>query len=447
MKKQFWCGIVAAMALFVVGCGGPSLSPTPGQEPGKQIITVGIYGFDEYDSGLGPVLMDMKTKFPNYLFKTQRHEVTFETEYQVAQQFALDTMAGKTEDVVIFPVGFLNSPYHAVQQGYFEDLEPYIENNPGFPMNDLFLPIWNAGLTDGKRYVMPLSFDYRPIITTAEALQRMGYSADHPFTLDEWTDWAVKTREEHGQPLLYSMLPDMLAPMHYSFILLSGCPNPCDLAARTADFDTLGFRQGLRFVEELYKNQGLLNLREGNSEKAFRQWGGGQWGINNWLEGILLPGVSENFRINNVDQQPLPIGYPHMGEGSGDIGFVHRVVAVNGFSKEKQAAADFCMAMMDTQVQTNILLDEEENNRSHLMSLPVNRQAIKNYADSTSFRPSKAFLDAYVTCLESIQRGMLYDQNLENIIGKEIEKYMDGNVTEDQLIQTLNQRVNLYLKE
>jgi len=379
---------LAVLLLLMAGCASPS---SPNHATGDfRTLTVGMYGFAEMENDLSAVLEAMNARYPRYIIRIERHD--FEpggfTMDQLSERFVLDLMAGKAEDVVVFPTWLLNNPVQAIQQGYFENLTPYLDDSPDFHKEDFYQPLLDTGLIQGKRYVVPLSFSYSPLITTEAAAKRMGYSADKPFTLDQWRELAVKTREEQGQPLIYSLVPT--ASAFYYYTLLSGCPNPCDAAGKTADFDTPEFRTALEFMKELHQNQGTLEGQSGVAEKAFSQWGGAEWGPLDLYDGVLKHTSFENFVRYNPEQIPWLLNYPEMTKGAGDHALVNYVMAINGASKEKQAAGEFCLTALDAKVQEAILGDADEKGMWPFTRIPINRTALMAYAKRPLHQVSKA---------------------------------------------------------
>jgi len=455
--------------LLTIGCGTPaspqnSNTSIPGGTPAvqdpnqKRIVTVGVYAASHMrntDAWLQAMQITLQSQNPNVLLKIERFDPQAGDVYldNVAQNFALSLMAGKAPDVMIFSPSLLNNPPQAMQQGYFEDLTPWLDQNPDFHIEDFYAPIIANGVVDEKRFLLPLSFFYQPMFTTKEIANRIGYSPEKPLSLTTWMDLAIKNRKEQYAPLLFTKL--WVYPQHrypsFRFMLTNGYPNPCDPFAKQADFDTPQFRESLAFLQELAENQGNYYADNNNmtAPDSFSKHGGVVFDIFTGMRAIPWE-AAEYFFQYCPDQEITPMNYPVMPGDSGDIGFIDLVMAVNSNCKDKETAAAVCVAMVDKETQCNTMLETEMSapNR-YFPQLPVNRQSMIDYCQKTQL-PNifpRGFKQQYLECLDRIQRGVFEDSKLFELINKEITRYFEGVITQDELVEKLNQKVNLYLKE
>ena len=465
--------VIALLVVFLLvalaGCGEPggtvtqgtaenqptNTQPLPSEPIEKKVVTVGVYytaHMRNTSAWLQAAQTVLQEKYPDVVVKIERYETkeggpTFD---DLSRSFALNLMAGKAPDVMIFSPHLLNNPSQAIQEGYFEDMAPFFDQNPDFPMHAFYKPIMDVGVAEGKRYALPVSFVYQPMITTQEMADQIGYSPENQFTLEEWMKLAVKTREDQGVPLLYSRLWMPVQHLYFLYILASGCPVPFDVNTQEVHFDSPQFREALEFVRELALHQGEYIPFPGEASEAFAQHGGVVWEGFEGTRAIPYEVTDYFFRnLSDPDQTVIPLNYPVMDGSAGDIGVVDLVLAVSANSKEKDAAMQVCAAMVDTQAQATGLLESEMASVSYFPQVSSNKEAMAEYVRKTQLASdlSKDFRDQYLECLNHVERGILFDSILLEIINSKIAQYFEGEISHEELIGALNQKVGLYLKE
>ena len=360
----------------------------------------------------------------------------------------MDSAAGP--DVVIGLSAMVGATLPAEAQSRYLDLKPYVDDASDFKASDYYMPAMDAGVVHGKRYFLPFSFDAFPIATTEETAKEYGFSAKKPPTLEQWVEIAKRAKEKTGEPLAYACLRGR--QYFYYTALMSGCPTPVDQVARTANFDTKEFRLALDWLEELYQNQYDANHNADQFRMNMRE--------KPWVEFALPPtGISTLIR-----HQPLPDEMSNPGspvillngasqEGSLGLGGSLSVLAVNGKSNATDAAIAFVKTCMDPQVQSDVMAVVKTSSTDAgilLGSIPVNRQiarrALEETAASQHLKNAEALKQAE-TYLDGIQQFVFVEKKLQVTIDDEIERYVNGETDKDELIATLNEKVNAVLKE
>jgi len=477
---MFWCGFMAI--LLLVGCGptkpsvGTSTSDTDDEKP--TTLTVAAYGFCKGDIGLDIITQAFRMKHRKcqvevtyYPELAEDHPGTrvydFSDDQLVAsvrERFATETMAGKGADVIVVAPGLTANPYVAAEQGYFEDISTYIDDNPDFDKDEYYMPILDAGVVGGKRYYLPVGFTYLPIQMTEETAKRYGLSPERPLSLEEWMNLAVKTQEE-GALLLHTWDFDHYGKkmeQYFRYILLSGCPVPFDMEKKEANFDTPHFRQALDFVQEL-----VFHRMDAQNYDAHERDSVVMWGSETFSDTFDIISVKMTAMSHLADLDTVLMNYPAMEEGQGDLAFVQKVLAVSAGSKQKALAADFCLAALNHSVQYQFMATTPGfGMATSLAPRSVSRKAMERImgdlvenrlpgvsgVDARELAGpewifSQTLADQYLGCLDNIKRAILYNPDMEKLVDEQIQKYFDGEMSQDELVQLLTKRVDFYLKE
>ena len=103
--------------------------------------------------------------------------------------------AGRGPDL-LFSFGVdLPDIYKSVTAGIFEDLGPYLANDPDYRPEDYVAGVINGGLFQGRRYFMPVEYICQIIETTAENLADAGLTPEDFTSWESFTDALIRYKE------------------------------------------------------------------------------------------------------------------------------------------------------------------------------------------------------------------------------------------------------------
>ena len=100
----------------------------------------------------------------------------------VLQRLQTEIMAGKGPDIYVLPGNYVfNTPLffdvnQAMRNGMFEDLSEYYDADAG--MNGLIPALMDAGVVDGKRYVLPMWYDLSVACVNRGIFDQTGFNED-----------------------------------------------------------------------------------------------------------------------------------------------------------------------------------------------------------------------------------------------------------------------------
>lgn len=203
-----------AAVLLLSACGGPQREdggfPWPDNPPVEQKNeSLTVYCMDV---GKGSTMMERaagqyRKRYPNVKVELIQESYNGGLGLEAYQQVAAEIMAGKGPDIILIEDTVMDVE-KLVRQGVFADMEPYFAAD-GFEWAPYNQTIMRGGVWDGRRYVIPLSYDFPLLITSRAALEETGFHMEacggYPGFLEEtrrYLEDSAQTRALCSQPLL-----------------------------------------------------------------------------------------------------------------------------------------------------------------------------------------------------------------------------------------------------
>ncbi|MBR4895111.1 MAG: carbohydrate ABC transporter substrate-binding protein, partial [Clostridia bacterium] len=203
--------LILAIILLLPALAGCDSETVPSQQTG----TVAIPGNEsEYPDFELPEETDtlvlyssgLNTKTLTYaveIFKRMYPEVNVDwhklEQDEFVTQIRAEIPAGKGPDLLYASGSDFSDIYKTMSTGVFEDLNPYIANDPDFNLDDCIEGIMEEGLYGGARYILPVSHRSQPLLTTEEALAEIGCTVDDIRTFSGFLDTANRYKEKYPE--------------------------------------------------------------------------------------------------------------------------------------------------------------------------------------------------------------------------------------------------------
>ena len=144
-------------------------------------------------------------------------------EQEAYDRLAVQIMAGEGPDVFIID-DFYMDVEKLVRQGLLADMEPFFEAD-GFDWEPYNQAVMDSGVWNGRRFVIPLSYDFHVLFTTRTALEETGFDVaacgDFQGFLEE-TARLMRDSNQTRRPFSEAYIPDM--PTSFGLIEQSGLP-------------------------------------------------------------------------------------------------------------------------------------------------------------------------------------------------------------------------------
>lgn len=382
----------------------------------------------------------------NYEHEDVKIEVRDYSDEGGLDRLRTEIMAGKVPDIIE-----LNAlPYHLlIQQGYFEDLWPYIESDPELGREAVMEVPLKAAEVNGGLYAVFRSVSINTLVGTERVVgDRYGWTAEELLA-------AFETMPAG------STITDYYATKSTMFGLL--CPMNLDSYVNwetgECSFDAESFRNTLEFIDSFPDETDWMEDSAHIEELSERRREGLQM---LWMIPTYSPDDVQIYDFMFGEKTTF-IGYP-TGDGSvGSSFFPSNMFAMSSTCRNKEAAWDYLRGTLLPQYSWNAM---KEAISSRSVRLPVNRAdydlQIRALMDTSNNRVRRGlvgldddglppmteeevarFQDFY----DHIDKIDRCDQNVYDIVWEQCGAYFAGDKTLDETIELIQRRVKLYVNE
>ena len=156
--------------------------------------TLTVYSAGMQTKTMGPAVEIFQTLYPDVKVELHRLE---EEEFEA--RIRTEIAAGKGPDLLYASGSDLPDIYKTVSTGVFEDLNPYIESDDEFNLNDYIEGFADGSLFQGKRYFFPVSHFPPILVTTEETLREIGIATDELSTYAGFLDACMRFHDAYPE--------------------------------------------------------------------------------------------------------------------------------------------------------------------------------------------------------------------------------------------------------
>ena len=117
--------------------------------------------------------------------------------------------AGKGPDMILARSSAFPDIYKTMTTRAFEDLNPYILNDAEFDLSDYIESVMDGGVMFGRRYLLPVQYQFPMILTTEEILDEIGVTAESLGTYQGFLDACTAYREKKPDGQLFPYLKNV----------------------------------------------------------------------------------------------------------------------------------------------------------------------------------------------------------------------------------------------
>lgn len=309
--------------------------------------------------------------------------------------------------------------------------------------------IMDAGVIDGKRYVIPLSYSPDIFITTEETLKKYNLGSS-TFSYKALSDELSNSRATYS---LFGSTDDNIN-FFYSFL-----DQYLDYNNGSAGFDTNEFSENLDYIYNLIKND---STDESNYYFLYENIKNGDSILYKEFSSFSLVFRTYAF-LYYLDCAPVFVNDFNKCDNtvSASIDFG---IAINNNCKEAEKILPFLKYCLSDKVQEYI--DE-------YCSLPVNNNALKCLIDATDepidfdedgsvgnnekmiyIKARNDFLYDYNYIISNISECELYSFYYlsetyfnSSVVGDIVNKYLNGDISKEKFIRQLSAATEIYLTE
>lgn len=432
MKKFFLCYISIIVIMLLCACGS---SDNTGNT-----LTICVDGNGMNEMFLGPILAEYERQNPDvelvveYLPPANSSDSAMAEERTSALTRArTELMSGKGADIYLF--------YNMVSSGDYEtymlfpNLERQIEGNvfhdldflfehPDFDENDYVPVLKQAGVYEGKSYVLPISYTTTAFLGLSEPLLDSGFD-------EEYASASTKAYMEEMLALSDAQRPYLAMASRY-YLLKAGSLSPVSVENAEIQLNQPQWQELLELNRYITQTCGFS---EEDAIKSLEEY---QVHIENGA--AVLPGLSSQpgyfLRVledSGHEARLLPIP----NENGGITMMPYITAAVSTGCKNTDAAASFLLFLLGETVQGSGELEQIGSNASLFItgnSWPVRKGCGVKMLEHIVLYPVeygnvsevlKADVEKMENCIDTCRLASGYDGELLGLI----ESYLDGEQT------------------
>ncbi len=334
------------------------------------------------------------------------------------KKITTELLAGAGPDIVVFNSSTFSSIHKAVASGVFYDLNSLINEDTEFKLSDYNDKVMEAGVFNGKRYLIPLNYTIIVLTTTKEKLDEDKFSIfkDGGMTWKEISEISNEYMNNRNDKFFFSYVNPI------EFFISSGS-NFVDVDKKIANF------KSSEFIELLNSYKNIYNATipyEQQKDKDFQ-----------YVDSKSLVTIDNSFMSRDTTLQykmDNKIVYPvEMLEMKGKIAASPYIIAgINSKCKHKKAAFDYIKLILSEKMQVSY--------KFHLV--PVNKAAFM--ADKTENNDYNALAKKLS---ENIGKCEIRENKVYSIINQELNDFLNNKKTAEQTAAAIQDKVNIFLNE
>lgn len=446
MKKAHkLIAIVAAMGLMltVTACGGKAekeqepIDPSSLPETTKLSVYMGTYFEDEFADR---VITDFKAKYPDVELEITRPEYLPYNEFEnTVQKLRTELAAGKGPDLIINSGEEFLDVYKTMKSGNLLDLSSYMNSDAELNRDDYLTSVFDAGLYDGKQYMIPLSYSISVIMTSEEALADAGIEKSQFKTFGTMVEAINKNLKENPNQMIFER-----QRIGMEIYLIDSGVEVLDYKNEKVLVESDEFKQVMEAYKEFYPQDwvngvedhtmaygdNIISLEEGR-HLLTRPYG--------------IDGLCREYRglINN--STPVVIPFPSLsGKATTKPGLT---ASISSNSQNVKNAYNFIKIMLSEKAQKKL-------------NYPVSKSALKDIITSHETGSENIINGIKENKLTASQSAEIFsavtdigdcsikiNNAVSAIISETMEPYFKGETDYDACLQKLKAQLEIYISE
>ena len=463
MKRRLLSMIIsAALILSLSACSSYSSSDTNNeqkQEDSSSKLTVlnCLYNSMEQE------IAEFATNHPDIKVKEEIYEN--ETTREINKQTFTKVLAGEGPDVFIMEVRDFPNIHKMFQSELFYDLNTLIKEDKSFKMEEYNKVVMDSGIIEGKRYVVPLSFDTSSICTTKSFLSKNGINI--PEEGVSWTELSNIVKKFMGDD---KNKDKYLFNLSFNFeeLICSSYMKFIDFTKKESNFDSEEFISLLNIFKDI--QTAVCPTEVATKSDAVNLMKKGTSGVGIWSTDLEFGQILNSFYEQYLGEEVYMIACPADKQSAGITARVKLIAGINANCKKPKEAFEFLKLLLSKDNQIPYL------DISPYKSIPINIEA---YKEELKYRRTEESIHTNVCkvfkmynggptpdeydlvlsplskemCTQSdrfyngITKAVINDYNVLPILSEETKAFLSGKSTAEQTAKVINDKVMLYLNE
>lgn len=371
------------------------------------------------------------------------------SESQYSEKLNSELMAGKGPDILYIRPWDHRRIY--IEKGILVNLDEMIEKDKEFNIEDYNTHIIDNAGYNGELYIMPINYNiFYIFVLNEKLLEEKGITVGDDLT---WKDIYALSKElnENSKEQIY-VLPKIDDYMLYDWLVWQDLDYYFDLNKKEAKFNSKEFIEALELLKATKEDNVMhpdLSWYDIADKKLYGE------SVKNI---VMVPGQTHAYHYiqshGAIFDAFNAISAPK-GEYTGNRLYFSDFLAINSNSKHKEAVWEFIKFMLSEEIQT---IDDFALQRN----FHINNNASKKQIDITIFEEqeeNKQYLirnNQYFATEEDIEKLNKIIGNLnkpyisepfDSIIYDEVQLFLDGEKTAEDVAKLLQNKAEIYLHE
>lgn len=367
-------------------------------------------------------------------------------EEEVYEQLSAQIMAGEGPDILLIDDNYMDVE-KLVRQGVFADMEPFFQAD-GFDWEPYSQGVMNTGVWNGKRFLIPLSYDFPLLLTTKAALEETGFHVDACKDYQGFLDETARYLEDPEQTRRLFSDAWIVDYARFAMLDYSGS-SVADYDNRTVDLSLPIFRSTTQWYKSV--------LEAHSQDPNFSRLGGASAvrdGQALWTNSIF--GAYDNFyaaagALRTVGEVVM---MPIRDADGGIQAHIEDAVAVRANSESLQNAYDFLKLLLSPTVQYapkfGLSILHDANARLLAQGIGWYIEAGKDGFSSTERNgsalnaPSQEEIRQFLSFTKDITGGYYYNYLWLNM---EMHPYLRENADYEETLKEAQRQLEIYMTE
>ena len=422
--KKFVSILLAVVLIFsVLTCVGCEADK-------KEENTITYYHYEPQVSPVSILIYQYNEKCENV--QNRINIVEFDNIEKMTSQLTTELMAGKGPDIITSgELSLLSlSTEKLIKQGVFANIDDIISNSEDkdkLKLSDYNSNILDAGVYDGKRYFIPVTFEPQILLSSSSKLSKYLDNEQPDLTYGNIKELSGNINNDDNNQALFSGVED------YKNVFLNLIDD---------------VRKSVTSLKELYSSN------EKNEDNIVPMLSS-----NGQIELFAL--YDEIADIENDNDEPIILNTPNKdGESTGVI---TDAIFISNNSDNKEKALEFIEYALSEKVQSDFCganIEEYLPTTSYGSGweYPVNNESYSKlfdkakevkYINNIANISEANFIYAkdYVDNIKSYRLYGLYNYYNTEVIGDIVDKFLSDEIDENKFIKELKSKTEIYLDE
>lgn len=331
-------------------------------------------------------------------------------------EFDKSIVSDKAPDIVLWDEKTDMSSY--LRNGFFTDLNTYLEKDEKISSSDLLQNIYNMCSRSGKTEYLLLDFMAEALICDRSEWEKDFLTYDALFSFDKENIFYDMTGEELLELLVTDNISDFV-----------------DLDKKECYFDSDKFADILKFIKRaavLEKNQ-IVTFDD--YEEANRRFDEDRC----FLEKVTLSKSQICSLRNSVVSDISLFGFPSYDKMYSHI-VANNLIGISEKSENKDAAWDFVSFLLQTSYQDGV---PSENNGL----FPVNKESFEKARKSMYDDKNNDIINMIFDYAENECSSFMCDEHMKRIIKEQSDMFFSDIQSVDDTIANIDKKIKIYLSE